>query len=647
MPFWRYMPIVTKSICAACMAMIALLIIPLEPWFSTEDWVDVSAIYALNEATSRGLIFGHDVVTTHGPLSSVYTRMYHPGTDRIMLIGSTWVTLGFCVAFWLLAIERKPLLLLSLPIVVAGSQLIMAKSLWVNDVFFLAIPLLLVLLAYRLSSHEDDLYHLAITRSSVLGLGVTTSAVGLFPLIKANYGVLAVCEVAVAVAILSFRGNIKIALGVSLLFPLTLVLTWAALGQPISALVDYFQGQYAVIGGYSEAMAGKSSYVEIFYWAMAAALITITFYVGAAKAQGAVGSLAVLAVSLYLFMNFKHGFMGEHPIIWPASLILLAMGVATLIKARQAVAVIIIALISIGVSRWTASATVLGNPTMAFNTIASGLHHRIADRQYFGEAFATANVAIRHSMPLPNFVGTTDAYPGGAALLFAHQIPWSGRPTLVSYMAYQAELDRKNAAHLKGPSAPDNVIFAVDPIADRLPSTEDALSWLVLLDEYTITGKGEKYLYMARRLPSRHTTPVALVNLDTNVGAPIMIPAVDDAVTAQIQMRPTLLGRFVQTAFKLPPVHMEIHLSNGKVFVYRYVPAMGETGFLLSPLIRSVDDFLALAAGRADDLRVARIRLLTPSAALWRKTIHVTLNRNIIAPQPIAAGLIVSSTTHE
>jgi hypothetical protein len=64
-----------------------LFVIPLIPDFPHRSF-DSSWAYALNEAVVQHLIFGRDIVLTFGPLASIYTGMYHPATDWIMLLGS-------------------------------------------------------------------------------------------------------------------------------------------------------------------------------------------------------------------------------------------------------------------------------------------------------------------------------------------------------------------------------------------------------------------------------------------------------------------------------------------------------------------------------------------------------------------------------
>jgi hypothetical protein len=91
------------------------IMLPLSPSMPT-DGLDPSWRYALNEAVAKHLVFGKDLIFTFGPLGSVYTWVYHPGTDHIMLFASAIIALGFCSGCFLLTWDTRPGLLVLLPL---------------------------------------------------------------------------------------------------------------------------------------------------------------------------------------------------------------------------------------------------------------------------------------------------------------------------------------------------------------------------------------------------------------------------------------------------------------------------------------------------------------------------------------------------
>jgi hypothetical protein len=58
----------------------------------------------MNEATALGLAFGKELIFTFGPYAAIYTKVYHPGTDSIMLFGGFLI--GICSAGLLLLLTR-------------------------------------------------------------------------------------------------------------------------------------------------------------------------------------------------------------------------------------------------------------------------------------------------------------------------------------------------------------------------------------------------------------------------------------------------------------------------------------------------------------------------------------------------------------
>jgi len=105
------------SIGAAILA--GLFIIPLEPLMPVPG-LDPAWMQALNEAVARHLVFGRAVIFTYGPFASVYTCLYHPATDTLMLGGRVLIAFGFVVGYLMLCWRRRVYLLLVLPLFTAN-----------------------------------------------------------------------------------------------------------------------------------------------------------------------------------------------------------------------------------------------------------------------------------------------------------------------------------------------------------------------------------------------------------------------------------------------------------------------------------------------------------------------------------------------
>jgi hypothetical protein len=82
-----------------------------------------------------------------------------------------------------------------------------------------------------------------------------------------------------------------------------------------------------------------------------------------------------------------------------------------------------------------------------------------------------------------------------------------------------------------------------------------------------------------------------------SLGEAVSIPGSERPLFASIIIKPTLLGRLAAFFFK--PAHLELRmrLADGREKRFRFVAGMGETGFLLSPLIETTKEFALLYAG--------------------------------------------------
>ena len=109
--------------------------------------LDQSWVIAMNEAVARHLRFGKEIIFTFGPYASIYTRFFHPATDRQMVFGSLLIGLSYVIALLYLARDRKPYLLLILILFLATFPS--------GDALLLSYAFLLVVCALRFTNSDD------------------------------------------------------------------------------------------------------------------------------------------------------------------------------------------------------------------------------------------------------------------------------------------------------------------------------------------------------------------------------------------------------------------------------------------------------------------------------------------------------------
>jgi hypothetical protein len=629
LPVHGRVQLLSKSLAWLAMVLTILVMLPLSPRMPYAG-LDASWGYALNEAVAHHLVFGRDLIFTFGPFGAAYTGLYHPATDAIMLLGSAFIAIGLISGFALLTFKRRPLLFLALPAVV-----ILVHSI---DPVFMALPLFFLLAVFSITSS-------ALPDARRIGLGevvlmtLLVCAIGILPLVKGSFSGVAGLLGVLAIAMLILARHFLLALFLSAATIASGCFGWVWSGQPLAALPSFFLSQKPIISGYSEAMSYSGPFVSVVYAVVPAAICLAVFYWSCGRHRRIYGVVTTIGIAAYLFVTFKAGFVRQdtHPLTTVGALLFLALALASLLKPRTALLLALVSLVGwVMVERHSENLRLV-NVTGYFHdakqrTIDGIQLRRNADT--LPKMFVQAEQSIREQFPLAPVRGSVDVYPTELAFVFAHHMDWAGRPIPQSYSAYTPELDRINAQHLLGSSAPQNVFFAVAPIDGRLASLEDASSWPILLTNYRVAGQDLGYLHLVRRQDAQKPDITKLGETEGFLNAPIDVPNASGPVLAAIDIQKTLLGKIVLAAYKLPQLSIEMTLGNGQMVQSRYIPEMGKTGFFVSPYIGSTGDFLLTASGSIESMRVRQIRIIAPKMPLWAKAIHVSFTTFAIPSQP-------------
>jgi hypothetical protein len=215
--------------------------------------------------------------------------------------------------------------------------------------------------------------------------------------------------------------------------------------------------------------------------------------------------------------------------------------------------------------------------------------HRLAER------YEEAKAALRRDHPLPRLAGTVDIYPHDIARILAHDLEYRPRPVLQSYLACDPWLAGRNADHLAGPDGPDHIVFEVDPIDGHLPPLEDGASWPFLLSAYEPRGGERAALVLDRleRSARQSWGDWEVHSLQLGETTEIDLPP-DTLVWASLEVDQTLVGRLAGLLFKAPRLVIDLHLADGGRRTHGFVPAMGRSGFLLSPLVETTGEIARL-----------------------------------------------------
>jgi hypothetical protein len=627
--------------CIVLAAMFAtmLFMMPLELSFPGPG-LDLSWMYALNEALARHLIFGRDIVFTFGPLASVYSRMYHPATDWVMLCGSVLIGAGLTVGCALLPYPRKSVQVAILPFLVAEVTL--------RDSVFIFLPFVLLLLVIRVCAPADNEHRLKPSGLIYACVALVTCSVAVLPLIKGSFGGPAFFSGGLSFLVL-LRRRPSAAVAFACMAIAACSSVWVATGQPIGALPAFFVAQGPIISGYSEAMPLDGPIDAVATYVAASVILLAVFYNQVATRFGKTGLIAVVSLVFALFVCFKGGFVRHdgHALIAAGALLIAAYCATAMMPSVPSVLVWVVAVYAWGFidrsfSRLDIS-MVLQRVQNAVSNSYNGIKVRVSAPQQLRTIFDQRNAAIRAQLPLPSLTGSVDLYPFELSTVFAHGLDWSPRPVFQSYSAYDSRLDALNATHLRGANAPRHVFFQVQTIDDRLAALDDAGSWPALLSSYEIVSYDGLQIHLRHVDAGRSKTvfgaPVTRVK--ARMGSPLQLPDEDGPLWAEIDLKPTFLGRLCLFALKIPPVQITLTLEDGRMVHHRYIAAMGQRAFLLSPYIQTTDDFVSLAAGICQNNRVRSIQFDTPAAGVWKSGFSVRLRRLELNAQPMTRRMFL------
>lgn len=615
-------PIAVRLVTALAAAAIFLLIVPIYP-HHLHVGLDPSWRYGLNEALENGLIFGRDLIFTFGPLGPVDTRLYSPETYPLMLVGGAIVAVAFCTGAMLAFPRRRIWFLALMSVVILTFQ--------IKDPIFAIISLFQVLGAVRLTLPADHPYALNRTQWARTSVAVLSVAIGLMPLIKGSLSGIILAEGTLAILALVLGRRPGLAIVIVLVAILSTLLGWRLTGQPLDALPQFFISQWPIIAGYTEAMTIDGPVHQTLSILAGGVVVMGCVWLTACRFPKTPRRILVLAVALYLFVQFKAGFVRQdssHTPIASTALLLVAIIVASYMDSAHAALLLAVSAIcaygALVTPEPDSSLAYLAKEArgMAIGSVTS--IGNLFDQSALRQRYERGRLEVARLDALPKVVGSVDIYPTELAAIFANRLTWSGRPVFQSYSAYTPALDRINAGHLLGANAPQHIFFEVAPIDGRLPALEDASSWPILLSSYTISDYRPRFLQLDRQPTTSVPTQTEIADGRFNLNEPIHVPRSGGPIVARAKIDLSSFGRLVSIGFRSPRMMIEVTTDDGQTRVFRYIPTMGETGFVLSPFVGTTDDFLKLATGDSKLRRVTSIRFLTPHSHLWTRNFEVS-----------------------
>jgi hypothetical protein len=624
---------VAVAVCLAAWMAVAVFrpFIPAVPQMG----LDGSWVAALGEAADRHLRWGVDIAYPYGPASPLVTHYgnaaYLPLTLPLVLV--TCLLFGACVITLAGNADdgsRSGLGTTLAALVTIG--IVASSAAGFPDAVVLVLPLLPVLLVLRPAPVRRGAIWLAMAMAAVTG------AVGMA---KMGFPVAALPPFLVADAALLIRRRLPV---LTLPFFAGFLAGDLAYGQSLGDLPAFLRLEAQVVAGYSDAMAFRGSNAETVAFAISAAVLLALSVAAGYAAPGRSRLALPLAVGLAIIMLLKAGFVRQdlHTTIAWSGLALIAVLLAwTRLRAwRRDAARAVLACATVGAVALSASLADTGASPSARASAALAiewdrfvsepsdqlaaawrlLRNPWAVPAAIDDAKARRWQELRESFPLPRLDGSVDVIPSIQSSVLANGIDYRPRPSFQEYATYTPDLMAANRAFIQGPRAPDRIIFGQEPgygsltIDHRYPSFAEGALWPDLMRLYSPECRFDPFLVLRRR-----AVPAALKLGDLRRTTAAFDEAVSvlpaSAAFATVSVRYTLLGRIAALLFRPVPLRMTIVLADGQRQSYRFIPGIGEAGFLVSPMVDDATGFLDLVRGREPAVarRVVAFEIHAPS----------------------------------
>ncbi|MEB0047230.1 MULTISPECIES: hypothetical protein [unclassified Pseudomonas] len=573
----------------ALLLILLLTIVPFYPLFP-QGSLDDSWIYGLNQAVAQGLEFGKDIIFTFGPYASIYTRSFHPDTNLIMMLGSTYIAISLWLSALLLTNKKKLIVTIAFILTyfyVARS----AEAILFSYTLIAALNVLVISEKYENSKAPVWIYVIFLLFGPI----------GLLPLIKGS--LLILCTGFTLFCFIFLLSRRQYGLALPLLFSpiISSVALWIISGQPIPGMVLYFKTMMQMSAGYTEAMATNGNTSEILAFLIGAGTLII-LVIREHNPLTAKGLLLLLTLSLFLFISFKSGFVRHdgHAILPTVTLVI--SSVFYLAIADRRTVAIAVSILSFSVWGYVYGNYVRQSPTTLTNNILYdykrtiiGLKHQLFEKQWLLQNYAINAEKVNKRYSLLTLNGTTDIYSFGQSYLIASGNKWNPRPVFQSYAAYTSQLAHANQKHLTGENPPDNIIFKLEPIDGRLPSLEDGASWATIINNYVPSRLDEDFLYLKKQQGNDTVGDVSVLSSVTfNLGQRVDLPDTDKPIFVEINVERSLAGKLANLLYKTSILEIELTLNNGESRRFRTVSEMMKSGFVLSPLIETNSEFSML-----------------------------------------------------
>lgn len=621
-PTWlSFDKIIHTALMSALLITIIAVFVPLMPEMPSEG-LDPSWMFGINQAVAQNLSFGKDIIFTFGPYGSVYTKIYHPSTDLLMIISSFYLAISYWLCLFLLIHRVQYPWILSFIVVIAGLSLF-------RDSLLFSYAFITSLVFYKRLNFFD--YPSDVIKYPSLSILIIFFPFGLLVLIKSSLLIICISTLLCCALYMVMQKKYWFATMCVIAPIISTCLFWKAAGQNLVILPQYIKNTFYIIAGYTEAMSTEGQTREIIIYIIGS-IIILSYTLIQNNFSKKSKFFLFFNFSIFLFLAFKAGFVRHdgHALIAGSAILIAALFAYLIIQKR----LFFIFLSSLLVWAYidghyfpTSTLQFTQNIKNTYTTSWNGLKIRIRDNNYLKSNFDSKIANLRTKSNYPKLEGTSDIYSTNQSYLISSGNLWNPRPIIQSYSAYNTSLAILNKNHLLSQNAPNNLFFSIEPIDGRLPSMEDGTSWSVILENYKPFDIKENMLILKQeKMLKQHKEPTVISQTNHFMGELINVPKAG-TIYAELNIKHTLFGRLLYILFKSPQLQITLNLRNGSQQKFRIISEVAKSEFMLSPLIEKTQEFLLLYDRRFlenKDVNSFIITSLSHHNIFWKKQFSVT-----------------------
>jgi len=559
--------------------------------------------------------FGKDIIQNIGPLGFLfYPSIYSGFFPYIKAFALMFMAISIAVIFYI-NFRKLPLL----------HVVIFAMSLFVSilgttyDAVYYAFSLLLAL---QIIDHKKT--------TSFSAQFICLFLLAILSLTKGTLLIWSLIVVFLRLITLSLQSEYKKAILEGGCFSIFFLLLWIVCQQSINNIPSYISAMLSFSSGYNDAMAIYEKHyltgIALFF------LFTYSFFVVKNYVLSNIGDVyrkyaKALILLLTLFISWKHGFVradGHMLIFLQFSLIVAPIYIFAPDEKTHGtrfawLTYFFVMIFVIAGSCKIYQSSIFTVLVKGFDTVSNNAQLLFNLKGYTSQLTHSLQKNLEQEKGLLNVsennkekaIGYWGMLPG----LFAYQeFGYSSAPSNISFASWNEWIMNKNRDFYKDSNqAPKLLYVEFETIDNKLIAQDDSLAQLEILHQYVPYTTQARYVLMRRNKITKEDWYLAKVNdVSGNINAWFSIPETlnNAPVWVQIKIEQSLLSRITAFFYKPPKYGITLEFDDGSSVHKKYIPKMGEVGFMIRPLISQNADVIDyFRKTSADKQKIKRFKI--------------------------------------